>query len=1050
MRGLIRQSVRRPVAVSMLYVGVALLAAAAWVNLPIEVDVSGDYPELHVTTSWGMAAPESVQALITSPIESLAVTLPDVRHVRSTSERGRSRVVIEFIEEVNLDLAVFELADRLALLRPDFPPGTLPSQVTQYIPRNFQAFQSGRFIEYMLQSPAPLNELRAWAQEELQVPLAAIDGVAQVEVFGGMDPHLRVTLDPELCELYGMAPQSVRNAINGLDESWPIGQVEMDGTAYTVRVDDAVSDLATLLALPLATVGGSIVRLSDVGTVAPAYEAVPDYTRVDGEQRVTLNITRRPGSDVLTVARAVRRRMAALQASFPKEISVEVLYDQAAELREELALLGRRLVIILILVGGLLVLLLRDLRTPLFLFATLAAALSLTIIALYHFGVPVNLLTLTGLALAFGMLVDNAVVVLENIVRYRESGLPRQLAAERGTAEVVVPVVAATLTTIGVFFPFALFQGRLRDYYLPLALAVTFALAASLLVALTLMPAAAGRGWVVRAPRLGRNPGRRYRTALGWGLRHPWLILSAVAIIGYLSYSLFRDNVPRGGFRGFGGGRDRLIVSLTLPPGSEPGLADSELKRFEDYVLGLPNIERVEVSVRGDNANLVVTFPPAIQRTAYPLLIKDELIGMATGYAGVRIGVYGFDPTGYSSGGFGYGPSYNSRIQLLGYNYEKLGEYGDKIARMALRNARVQEAVVTSGGRLYRSIGSELMLRVRRRQLALNGLTVDRVIAQLSSLLQGNTGLGRVRVGPREWDFQVKLKGVDRRTLRDILDSPALGATGNGIRLANVFEVLVRPIPGVITREDQRYDRWVQWEYRGSSRARANYQQAIFDAIELPPGYTAKIPEGFFLTGEEKTQIRDVAVAALIIIFMVLASLYESLVQPFIVLLSVPMSLIGVFLIFYFTGNSFGPSAAIGVVLLGGIVVNNAIILVDHVNLRRRQGQQLLDALVNGSAERVRPILVTSITTVGGLLPLVLVKSGEGISAGSQDIWSDLALATIGGLSAATLLTLTVIPVLYLLAERARAGSRQAFCHVRRIWRSLSEPHAGLEELEDR
>jgi len=580
----------------------------------------------------------------------------------------------------------------------------------------------------------------------------------------------------------------------------------------------------------------------------------------------------------------------------------------------------------------------------------------------------------------------------------------------------------------------------LRDYYLPLALAVTFALTASLVVALTLMPAAAARGWVVRAPRIGREPGKRYRQALGIGLRHPWLVVFLVVAMGGSSWWLFQEKVARGGFQFSFGSRDRLVVSLGLPAGSEPGLVDRELRPFEEYVLGLPDIERVELGVSGDHAALIVTFPPEVEATAYPLIVKDELMAMATRYAGVRLSVYGFDQNGFYADGIGYGPSYNSRIQLLGYNYDQLGVFGEGIARMARRNPRVEDAAVTAGGGgFYRSIGSELVLEIRRDVLAEHGLTVQRVIAQIRSLLQGETWPGKVIVGSREWDYRVKVEGVDERTMVEILDTPVEGASGRGLRLADVLVVEARPFPGAITREDQRYDRLVQWEYRGSSRARANYEQAIFESIELPPGYTARIPESFFLTVEERQQVRNVAIAALIIVFMVLAALYESLIQPFIVLLAVPCALIGVVLIFFFTGTAFDPSAMIGVVLLGGIVVNNAIILVDHINLRRRDGLDLSEAILRGAAERVRPILVTSITTIGGLLPLVLMTSSEATSSGSQDIWSSLALATIGGLSAATVLTLTVIPVLYLLAERARGGGRRMGARVVEIWRSLPD-----------
>ncbi|MGD8329326.1 MAG: efflux RND transporter permease subunit [Acidobacteriota bacterium] len=1039
MRKLIAQSVRRPVAVSMIYVALALLAVAAWINLPMEVEITGNYPSITVRTGWGMAAPEAVQALITSPIESIAVTIPGVTHVTSQSSRGNSLIRIELAEDANVDLVVFELSDRLTLLRDDMPPGSNPPVVTRDAPRQFQQEQRA-LIEYLLLSPRDLSDLRRWAIEELQVRFESIDGVGRADIRGGTDPFVRVTVNSELAELYGIQAYDVLNAIQQINQTMPLGQVEMLGTAYAVRVQQTVEDLDRLRQLPITRVGDTTVRISDIGTVEMVHEPAEQFVRVNGEQRVLLSIFRRPGTDTLEVAQAVRARMAQVERELPPDIRVEPYSDQAEDLEAELALLGRRLIVILVLVGVLLLAMLRDLRTPLFLGLSLAAALSLTIIALYHFEVPVNLLTLTGLALAFGMLVDNAVVVLENIVRYREQGLPAQEAAERGTAEVIVPVLAATLTTVAVFGPFVIFQGRLRDYYLPLALAVTFALASSFFVAMTLMPAAAGRGWVLSAPRFGREPGKWYRKGLGFGLRHPFIILAIVCGIGWYSWNLFNENVPSGRFY-FGSSRDRLYVRLTLPEGTEAARIEEEIRPFEQYALSVPDTERVELSVDVANnyATLLVTFPPEVETTAYPLLVKDEMVGMATRYAGVSINVSGFDQDPYYSSGLSYGPSYNSGIHLFGYNYDELGRIGEEIARIASRHPRVEEATVTAGGQqYYRSVGSELVLTIDRDALVPHGVSVQQVIYQISSLVRGNTSqLRGFKVGPEEWVLRVKNSGVDRRTLQEVLDQPLLGAGGRGARLRDVLHVETREVPGVITRDDQRYDRWVRWEYRGSSRARANYETSIFDSLRLPPGYSAeKDSNSYFLTEEEELQIRMVAYTALVIIFIILASLYESLIQPFIVLLTVPSAMIGVFLIFYFTGKAFDPSARIGVVLLSGIVVNNAIILVDHINLRRKQGLELLDGIVTGAAERVRPILVTSITTIGGLLPLVIVQGSEQTS-GNQDMWSNLALSTIGGLTVATLLTLSVTPILYLLAERGRARARRFVAWVGRVWKEL-------------
>jgi HAE1 family hydrophobic/amphiphilic exporter-1 len=419
--------------------------------------------------------------------------------------------------------------------------------------------------------------------------------------------------------------------------------------------------------------------------------------------------------------------------------------------------------------------------------------------------------------------------------------------------------------------------------------------------------------------------------------------------------------------------------------------------------------------------------------TQYPLVVKDEIIAIASRYAGLQIGVYGFDQNGYSAG-FSGSSWMSSRIKLYGYNYEQLGLIGAEVARLATRSARVREAEVTAGGTgFWRDEGGELVMRVRRDRLAEHGLTVSDLRAQLQSLLSGRTVADRMRIGADDWDTEIKVGGVDQRVLQEVLATPLRGDS-SGTRIGDLVTVGMQQVPGVITRENQRYDRYVQWDYRGSSKAAETYRKAIFDALELPAGYSKSLEDERLLTDEERAQTRQVATLAIIIIFMVLASLYESLLQPFVVLLSVPASLIGVFLIYYFTAEPFDAAASIGVVLLGGIVVNNAILLVDHINLRRTT-MPLLEAIVAGTAERVRPILITSVTTIGGMLPLVLIEAETEMR--SNDIWGTLALSTIGGLTASTLLTLTLTPILFLLAERWRLRAGALGRRVVRVWRSL-------------
>ena len=868
MKALIELCVRRPVAVAMAYCGVALLAWAAWSNLPVDVAPDGRFPEMTVRTSWPGASPEAVQSLVTSRIEALVVTVPGVRKVSARSGRGSSLVTLQLEPDARFDLVRFEIADRLALLARELPPEASAPQLSQTLPRQFQDLQGGVFLGFTVRGPRPLDELRRLALERIQPALAGVDGVAEVTVLGGNDPHVRVTLEPERLRLYGLTATDVHAAIRRLDESLPVGAVQLGEVTYALRVDHRVGSLEQIRALPLRDSGGRLVRVGDVGTVAYGTPAPRQFVRVNGQPQVKVQVARKAGTDVLGVAHAVRARMARLRQELPADLVFEIQDDEAADLEAELALLGRRLVLVLLLVAGLLIALLRDARSAPLLLLSIGASLAITVVCLYHLGVPVNVLTLTGLALAFGMLVDNAVVVLENVIRHRHSGEPAERAARRGTAEVVLPLLAATLTTIGVFFPFVYFQGRMRATFMPLAVAIALALGASLLVSLTLMPAAAGRGWI------GRSGLRGSGTIVGWfqgglrlALRRPWLVVLVVAAAWYGSFRLFDEQVPRGEFlRFWGGGRDRLSVYLTLPSGAEASRTEETIRPFEQYALGLPEIARVELNVAGNQAFLFVKFPPAAARAAYPLLVKEELIAIATRYAGVHVAVSGFDDNFYASGLYRPG-MLNSRIHLYGYDYEQLGRIGEEIARTALRSPRVREANVTAGSAsLWGDPGAEVLLQIDRAAAARYGLTSAEVASRLSALLGGATRADELRVAGRRWDLLVKVAGAERRTLAELLDTGLITADGVPVRLRELVQAQVRRIPGEITRENQRYDRFVQWEYRGSVRAAARYRQAIFDALALPPGVSASLDDGFRLTEQEQVQIRKVALLALAIV----------------------------------------------------------------------------------------------------------------------------------------------------------------------------------------
>ncbi len=427
----------------------------------------------------------------------------------------------------------------------------------------------------------------------------------------------------------------------------------------------------------------------------------------------------------------------------------------------------------------------------------------------------------------------------------------------------------------------------------------------------------------------------------------------------------------------------------------------------------MPEVERFTSNVQSERAALRVTFPDSLENTYIPVAIKEQMVAYSTLFAGAEVQVFGYGPSFY--GGNYSPPQY--QVKILGYNYERVRDIADDLGRRLARFGRVNEVDTNvSSGWFGGESSSEYVLNIDRPRLAGYGLSVEDLLRFVVSNIQGRVGFDRITVGGEEVSYALKLAGYDRfsfAALRELL-VPTPG--GERVRLSDVAEVARRNVLSRIIREDQQYQRVVGWEFRGPRKLGDRVRDVAVEATQLSPGYTIERERDFFWTGEEQRQIYTVLIFAVLLIYIVTSALFESLRAPLVVLLTLPLALIGVFLIFFYTGANFTRSAYIGVIMMAGIVVNNSILVVYHIGELRRAGNELKAAIVQGTLERVRPILMTTLTTVLGLLPLILFS--ESLDA---TIWNALALATIGGLTASTIFVLTSIPVLYYLFERRSA-----------------------------
>lgn len=1039
---MIRLSVRRPVAVAMAYLSVALLGVVAWRNIPIELLPDTQLPRLSVNASWQGASPETVEAFLTSPIESEIQQVRGVEKVTSVSSEqmgvGISEIDVEFTRDVDMDFARLELAERLATLQEDLPPTVEPIQVEPYTPPEFSE-QNRPFLRYTFTGPFALEALRNYLDEEVVPALSQVEGVALVRVSGGRERLIEIEVDRDRAAALDLTPQEVAARINSLDLVREAGAIREGSREWTITVQNRPGSVAELRDAILLAGEGQLVRVDDVADVRDGFEEARSHYRIDGAPAVWMAFTKELDANTVRVADRVKAAVAEIEGQEGLPGMRFILDDdQSREIRAQLSDLRTRALASAAVIFLVLLVFLRSLRTTGVIFATIAFSILMALNLIYFGGYTLNLLTLMGLALGFGLIVDNSIVVLENVYTRWRSGDDAENAAVDGSRQVVLPILASTATTLIVFVPFVYLQGELRVFYVPLAVVVGFTLVASLVVAFSFIPALAarvltgpGREGAVMAvtafqdgPITG-DPGEpsrsgvrpplyhRFYSALVGGILHfpkTAVFVTAACLVG--SFLLFDTYVTRGSLWGMGQDQDTYIrIQYELPRGADLERMDELVGYFEERLRAMPEVERFSTSVQAQFASTRVEFPEELENTGIPPAIKDQLYAYSLGYSGADVRVYGYGPSFY--GGGGSPPNYS--ITILGYNYERVREIAEDLARRLERQPRIQEVDTNaSGGYFDRDKAFEYVVRPRREALARYGVTAEEFVFRLAAVIRGTTGQNQIKIGGEEIRFEVKMEGNRDLDVLALADRIVEGPGGAGIRIGDVAAIEEREVLSRIVREDQQYQRLVAYEFRGPRKLGDMIQDSTIAQTAVPPGYTVKEADRWRWSVEEQSQMLLVFLVSIGLIYMVTAALFESLLLPLCVLLTVPMAMIGVFLIFFYTGASFTREAYIGVIMMGGIVVNNSILLVDQINRARRDRRlPLRKAILTGTLERVRPILMTTATTVIGLLPLVLFSQSA-----DANIWNALAYALVGGLLSSTLFVLTTTPALYLLLQR--------------------------------
>ncbi len=1059
MRRLIEIATERRVTIMMFTVAIVLFGMVSLSRLKVNLLPDISYPTVTIRTELTGAAPVEVENLLTKPIEEAVGVIRNVRLVRSVSRSGQSDVTLEFLWGTDMDIAGVDVREKVDII--ELPLEARRPLLLRFDPSSEPIMRLGLLRKDEAESLADtgsvaesLKELRRLAEDRIKNDLEAEEGTAAVKVSGGLEDEIQIQVDQQKLSQLGISIQQIAQRIRAENVNLSGGRLEEGSQRYLVRTINEFQTVEEFANAIVANVADRPVYLRDVATVTHGYKEREAITRVNGRESVELAIYKEGDANTVQVARRVDRRLEVIRESLPGDLELVKIYDQSKFISAAIQQVTSAAII-----GGLLAIMvlygfLADSRATSIIAVAIPVSVIGTFLLMYANDVSLNIMSLGGVALAIGMLVDNAIVVLENIVRKREQGQGILEAARNGTTEVSAAVVASTLTTIAVFFPMVFISGVAGQLFRDQALTVTFALIFSLIVALTLIPmlAALGTGsryqeagedsppnrftrivafvvrmfgflfigvkwlfWIVfRVPgwllqRLHAFVAQGYEPALRWSLSHRAAVVGSAAAIFVATMML----IPRLGTELIPQlSQGEFNVDLRLSPGSPLIETDRAIQAAHDATLDIDVVD-LNYSVAGtgnrldanpvdageNTGTLSITLKPGAGR-AEEAAAMDAMRKQLALLPGVQ---YEFSR-----------PSLMTfasplQIEISGFDLADLESVNQVIFSKMQSSGRFADIKTT-----IEPGNPEIQIVFDQERTATLGLSVrdvaDRVVANIRGELA-------TRYTWRDRKIDVMVRSVDRSDasiaeIRKLIVNPA---AERPVTLEAVAEITVARGPAEIRRVAQERVAIISANLAygdlGAAVAAAN---SIIASTPMPPGITAMISGQNEEMQDSFRSMKFALALAIFLVYLVMASQFESLIHPLVILFTIPLALVGAVLALFLTGTTVNVVAFIGVIMLAGIVVNNAIILVDLINQLQAQGMEKTSAIMEAGRARLRPILMTTLTTALGLTPMA-IGFGEG-----SEIRTPMAITVIGGLLVSTLLTLIVIPVVYSLLDRKK------------------------------
>ena len=1020
-----RIAVKKPITTIMVTFIIILLGIVSLTRIPIDLLPKIDIPIAIVSTSYRGAGPLEIEKIITQPIEQALATVSNIENISSTSSEGSSVVVVEFAYGTDMNFATLEMREKIDMIK-----GFLPQEATNPMVLRIDP-NAMPIMQISLSGNKDLTVLQDIAQDTLKPQIERLEGVASVNILGGKESYIEVKLIDAKSKGYNLDLNYIAQIIGAENLNLPGGEINKGDKKLTVRTVGEFKSIDEIKNLSIALRTGGVISLNDIADVSLKYKEAASISKTNGESSINISIQKESGTNTVNVANTVIKKIKNLDEEL-LNTDINIVMNQAEFIEESIQNVLRNAVI-----GGVLAILvlyifLRNIRTTVIIGTAIPVSIIATFILLYFNNITLNLMTLGGLALGIGMLVDNAIVVLENIYRFRQNGESRKDAAIKGAKEVAMAVTASTLTTIAVFILIVFVGGMTASVFRELALTITLSLLTSLLVSLTLIPMLSSKFLKVDRIQDKENTSKvrlfervyslfdklfykvelRYKKVLGWSLRHRKItVLTAVVIFTASIASIlsvgaeYFPAIDRGEFS----------INVNLPQGSKLSETDNiitiiekRLQEIEEVNTVVSNIGTGGVMSFGSGAknrgSLQVSLVKHSDRSIDTTYIVEEVRDFVSKIPGADIEVEE-QSSAMGMGGFSQAPLV---IDVKGDDIDILREISEDFIKILnqVEGTREVKSDLSEGV-------PEVQITTNRLKTSVYGLTTAQIASSVKNTLLGRTA---TRYKYRGSEIDVIVKGDERfsQGLTNLKQLSIQTPIGTYVSLNELADVKVEIGPTSINRDNQV--RVIRITSQIVGRDLGSVTKDVEEKIrnyDLLTGYSyefggenEEIESAFY-------DLRLALILAVVLVYMILASQFESIIHPFTIMLSVPLAFGGGALGLFLTGKSLSVPALIGFILLAGIVVNNAIVLVDYINTRRGYDEDRTSAVLNSGSIRLRPILMTTLTTVLGLVPLSL-----GIGEGAE-LQAPLAVSVIGGLLLSTLLTLVFVPVVYTIIDDA-------------------------------